>query len=1487
MLKSFLPNISPSSSDKNSIIKLVLCACQGLRASPTGLGQFCRESLVPVEACTVEEPSSALWPVPLPRWCWTDCKHLSPKRRRRLRFLRARHELLQLTIASLNWEVLGYPLKPPPRARLGAKFSNEQHSIVERLESLLDHFLRADDFTGDDLGRTQEKFSGLIDHVMELPLRDLRLEDLQEFANSIMHDLDTYSSHFRRQKTSRRVDRAETSDALGTVVMPSGLSTKPVVSDRVKWKSPPSFDATPFLDDLLVRAAFQDPEVLRKDSVSWPVSHPARVHCSRPELLDLATRWDQLGACMLIPAAQKDFSEAVGLFCVPKDRDFDRLIVNPTTINSRMHTVSKSTKELAPGCLLSLLHLDDHEMFRFSADDLSDYYYTFVVSPARATRNAIRMVFDWSEVAHFRCFRPEFQGQSLLICLKTLAMGDSLAVEIGQQAHGNVLKQFCGGLLASETLRYRYPVPRSDFIELLAIDDHVGIQKLSKVDFPSNPPMRDTQIFKDAEFAYKHVGLIQQKSKQRRNQTAGVILGADFDGSLGRVMAPRQRILVLSLITLAVVFKGVCTPQLLSTILGCWVHVLMFRRVLFAVMDTVFQEGQGLPKHQVFKLSRQALCELQLLTTLGPLAQTDLRVKHSENLYSTDASPDGGAVVVTKIGTDATRELWRHTEQKGFYTKLQSPVSSILTELGYEPETVKQLAPEPNRPVHCSSVPAPLAEGYLFDCCEIFRGTGNWTAVHSARALVCHDGFDVDGRRMRISDLASASTFRELVALASRRVVRDWHAGVPCPSFGTLRKPQVRSNAQPFGFNPDDPYTFYHNMLARRTCMILTIALVSGSFISVEQPQNSRLFRLHCYQVLLKLGCVISHFAFCCFGSAFRKASKWLHNKPWLIPLECSCDCPYKGNHFVIEGSFTKDSLEDFKRRCRPSCQVVFGHEPTVGQAVSDFSAAYPLPLVHQMASGLVAAKRGSLGQIPLSKQLESLREVGLEAVSPGILPSTEELFPDRAWFEDPEWIHELSISLPFKEVFRYRFMKSGHINVNESRTYKSWIKYMAKHEPDSRFVGLLDSRVTIGASAKGRSSSFAICRILQGSVAYVLGGGLYPGCLHCNSKDNRADDPTRNRPVRPPERPPALWLTDLLSGKTERFDAVVESGRFQKNPARWLRFLLLLAGDIERNPGPARGKLDLTVGFAPATSLRMSRCLEAFQSWVSETAMVSWAELESEPQALALALRAYGLYLFEAGHPRYMLVYAITAVQDRFPLAKAFTAIAWQIDKKWQVFEPGVCRAVLPALVIRAAVALAVLWQWQSWAGVVLLAFAAMLHPTEMLSLCREDLIFPSDVCFDTPALFVRIRDPKTARFARRQHGRIDDPAIILVAEHLFGSLDPQQRLYPNSMATFRKQWNAVMTRLGVPCTQAERGATPGVLRGSGATYLYSCCEDVNWIAWRGRWSRVRTLEFYLQEVAAYIMVHSLTPIAKARVEYLSQMSWSVLWFSLGLDKK
>ena len=491
----------------------------------------------------------------------------------------------------MNFEALGFVTEPPAHARVGACISVQQHQIIERLEGLVDHFLTPQ-FEGRDLGRAQEKFSNLISLVKELPkCDDLSFVDLTKELMQVHRDLNPYQAHFapssERSEQLASDHRCTLEPAKISSQKIAGVS-KPVQASRVKWENAPSFSAAEFLDPL-TRAAFEDPEVLRLPKDRWVNHKPGKVHCDKSELLKLVELWDSLGACHLMNLEDKHYEEAVGLFCVPKDEKHDRLIINPKTINGRMASLSSSTKELAPGAMLSLLSLSDGFAYRFSADDLTDYYYTFKVSAKRAERNSLRCIFNWSDLCHLKSFRGDLQGKQILVCLKSLAMGDNLAVEIAQQAHCQVLRQLCGAMLRHESIRYRHPIPRSDFDELLAIDDHVGIQKVSFSELRAETPKRDTTVFAASEVAYKKVGLVQHERKRKRNTTEGIILGADFDGVRGRVMAPRSRVSSLCLVSGAIARVGTCTRSLLSVLLGCWIHILMFRRIMFSIIDDLFQ----------------------------------------------------------------------------------------------------------------------------------------------------------------------------------------------------------------------------------------------------------------------------------------------------------------------------------------------------------------------------------------------------------------------------------------------------------------------------------------------------------------------------------------------------------------------------------------------------------------------------------------------------------------------------------------------------------------------------------------------------------------------------------------------------------------------------------------------------------------------------------------------------------------------------------
>jgi cystathionine beta-lyase/cystathionine gamma-synthase len=54
-------------------------------------------------------------------------------------------------------------------------------------------------------------------------------------------------------------------------------------------------------------------------------------------------------------------------------------------------------------------------------------------------------------------------------------------------------------------------------------------------------------------------------------------------------------------------------------------------------------------------------------------------------LYASDPSSRSGAFTWTEVGEHEAKNFWRHADKKGTYTKLDSPVRSLLEEL--VPET--------------------------------------------------------------------------------------------------------------------------------------------------------------------------------------------------------------------------------------------------------------------------------------------------------------------------------------------------------------------------------------------------------------------------------------------------------------------------------------------------------------------------------------------------------------------------------------------------------------------------------------------------------------------------------------------------------------------------------------------------------------------------------------------------------------------------------
>ena len=315
---------------------------------------------------------------------------------------------------------------------------------------------------------------------------------------------------------------------------------------------------------------------------------------------------------------------------------------------------------------------------------------------------------------------------------------------------------------------------------------------------------------------------MQHQGKRRRGVTTGTFLGCEVDGLLG-FAGPRHRVGLLSACTALVAYRGSCTPDLLSVLLGCWVHVLMYRRPGLCILDASFSAALRQPRHQVFTLPGPVRNELLCIAVLGPLLRTDLRVAYHPELYALDASPFASGICSVQVGSAAVAELWRHCEQRGFYTRLEGPASALLRELGLDEDSGAGEVLGSRSVGPPAVLPRPLCEGLIWDVAVVFGACSAVAEAHRAAGLTVLEWEPCAPARLA-PDLLDDCQFRELVALACREFVGDWLLHPPAMSFGALGRPRLRSAATPWGFAPSCRPTRQHNRLALRISFLCSPA---------------------------------------------------------------------------------------------------------------------------------------------------------------------------------------------------------------------------------------------------------------------------------------------------------------------------------------------------------------------------------------------------------------------------------------------------------------------------------------------------------------------------------------------------------------------------------------------------------------------------------------------------------------------------------------
>ena len=235
----------------------------------------------------------------------------------------------------------------------------------------------------------------------------------------------------------------------------------------------------------------------------------------------------------------------------------------------------------------------------------------------------------------------------------------------------------------------------------------------------------------------------------------------------------------------------------------------------------------------------------------------------------------------------------------------------------------------------------------------------------------------------------------------------------------------------------------------------------------------------------------------------------------------------------------------------------------------------------------------------------------------------------------------------------------------------------------------------------------------------------------------------------------------------------------------------------------------------------RRTRSLEAFDLWCSEYTGAASSTWYRNGVVLARVLATFGVWLHDAGFPRHLLVQTILGIQSHHPHLKAYFTEAWCVAKHGKLVEQPCLRPPLPRALLRAMVAMCLVWDWPVMAALLMAGFTMLLRPGELLTARRSDLTLPRDRSDSSGDAFLSIPTSQSGGSHMAQLARCSDGAVVRFLDMVFRHLDPADSLWNIGEMGFQIQWNQLLSALGVPLARAPAGLylTPASLCGPGAT--------------------------------------------------------------------
>lgn len=317
-----------------------------------------------------------------------------------------------------------------------------------------------------------------------------------------------------------------------------------------------------------------------------------------------------------------------GEFSVRKDVTAQRLIIDARPANSRFKPPPHV--KLPTPDVLARLRLQSGRKYFISKIDVENYYYRLRLPEWMWEYFALPPIHS--------SLIPGWDGPVGLVypCMCVMPAGWSWAVFLSEVGHLNFLLKDCqvppSSLVTPDTIDFLVEEERT----AVYVDDNMAVS-----------PDDHSASFDRLLSRYEEAGLTPKLSKVVRPTSDPVVcLGLEIDPVLHTISLAPKKLVALINVTRAVIQRGFCTGDQLSTLVGKWTWPCLACRPSLASFQAVYRFAACAGK-RVFRLWRSVVRELRLLIGIAPLLISTLSDTWFKKVVATDASSSGLGVVAS------------------------------------------------------------------------------------------------------------------------------------------------------------------------------------------------------------------------------------------------------------------------------------------------------------------------------------------------------------------------------------------------------------------------------------------------------------------------------------------------------------------------------------------------------------------------------------------------------------------------------------------------------------------------------------------------------------------------------------------------------------------------------------------------------------------------------------------------------------------------